>query len=193
MKFSAFIVANQQAILDEWVRHARTLLPAADAMSLEQLEDHGRQLILAIAKGMDVPQSEAQRFAKSQYRAADPDVAPTAAAQHGLARQLSGFDPMQMHGEFRALRASILRLWARSDLADTGAGGAEEIARFNEALDQALAESVERYSSEVSKSRDMFLAVLGHDLRGPLTAVRMGADLLLGALPSLPNNPNPGP
>jgi len=56
--------------------------------------------------------------------------------------------------------------------------GAQEIARFNEALDQALAESVERSSAEISKARDMFLAVLGHDLRGPLTAVRMGADLL---------------
>jgi signal transduction histidine kinase len=85
---------------------------------------------------------------------------------------------MQMHGEFRALRASILKLWARSDLVDTGASGAEEIARFNQAVDQALADSVERYSSEVSKSRDMFLAVLGHDLRGPLTGIRMAADLL---------------
>ena len=140
MKFSAFIVANQQAILDEWVRHARTLLPAAGSMSLEQLEDHGRQLVLAIAEDMDTPQSEAQRFAKSQYIVADPALAPSAAAQHGRSRQLSGFDPMQMHGEFRALRASILGLWARSDLADTGAVGAEEIARFNEALDQALAE-----------------------------------------------------
>lgn len=178
MKFSAFIVANQQAILDEWVRHARTMLPIAQGMSVEELEDHGRQLILAIAADMESPQSEKQRFTKSQYIVAEPDAPLTAAAEHGRSRQLAGFDPMQMHGEFRALRASVLRLWAASEPAGTGAIAAEEIARFNESVDQALAESVARYSAEVSKSRDMFLAVLGHDLRGPLTAIRMGADLL---------------
>jgi signal transduction histidine kinase len=103
---------------------------------------------------------------------------PTAAAEHGRTRQIAGFDPMQMHAEFRALRASILRLWARSALADTGAVGAEEITRFNEAVDQALAESIERYSAEVARSRDMFLAVLGHDLRGPLSGISMAAELL---------------
>lgn len=105
MKFSAFIVANQQGILDEWVRHARTMLPIAQGMSVEELEDHGRQLILAIAADMESPQSEKQRFTKSQYIVAEPDAPLTAAAEHGRSRQLAGFDPMQMHGEFRALRA----------------------------------------------------------------------------------------
>jgi signal transduction histidine kinase len=43
--------------------------------------------------------------------------------------------------------------------------------RFNEAIDQALAESIANYSDEVARSRDTFLAILGHDLRVPLTAV----------------------
>jgi signal transduction histidine kinase len=53
-----------------------------------------------------------------------------------------------------------------------------EITRFNEAVDQALAESVARYSDEVSRSRDTFLAILGHDLRSPLSAVSMSAHYL---------------
>jgi signal transduction histidine kinase len=178
MRFSEFIVANQRAILDEWVTHARTLVPWANAMSVEQLEDHGRQLILAIAEDMGVAQTEELRAFKSKYRAEQPEPPHTAAAEHGRTRQASGFDPMQMHGEFRALRASILRLWARSELADTGPVGAEETARFNEAVDQALAESVERYSAEVAKSRDLFLAVLGHDIRGPLGAIGVAGELL---------------
>jgi signal transduction histidine kinase len=36
-------------------------------------------------------------------------------------------------------------------------------------LDKALAQSVQRYSSKVAATRDMFLAVLCHDLRGPLS------------------------
>jgi signal transduction histidine kinase len=177
MRFSAFIVANQDAILDEWVRHARTLLPPASGMSREQFEDHGRQLVLAIAANMERPQSEEERAAKSKYTASEAP-APSAAGSHGAARQHAGFDPVQMHAEFRALRASILRLWAKSDLADTGAVGVEEITRFNEAVDEMLADSVERYSAEVARSRDMFLAVLGHDLRGPLSGISVGADLL---------------
>jgi signal transduction histidine kinase len=178
LKFSAFIVDNQQAILDEWVAHARTLLPSAAAMSRDELEDHGRQLVVAIAADMEGARSDAERSARARNRPTDPGAAPTAAAEHGRTRQIAGFDATQMHAEFRALRASVLRLWARSDRADTGPAGAEEIARFNEAVDQLLAESVERYSAAVAKSRDMFLAVLGHDLRGPLSGISVAADLL---------------
>ena len=54
-----------------------------------------------------------------------------------------------------------------------------DITRFNESVDQALAESIARYADEVSRSRDTFLAVLGHDLRSPLSAVSTLADYLL--------------
>jgi len=53
-----------------------------------------------------------------------------------------------------------------------------EITRFNEAVDQALAESIASYSDEVVRSRDTFLAILGHDLRSPLSAVTMSAAYL---------------
>jgi signal transduction histidine kinase len=35
----------------------------------------------------------------------------------------------------------------------------------------ALAESIANYSNEVARSRDTFLAILGHDLRSPLSAI----------------------
>jgi signal transduction histidine kinase len=53
------------------------------------------------------------------------------------------------------------------------------MARFNEALDQALAESVARYAAMVKQSRDIFLGVLGHDLRTPLQAMSLGAEFLM--------------
>jgi signal transduction histidine kinase len=54
----------------------------------------------------------------------------------------------------------------------------QEIIRFNEAIDQALAESITEYDQAVSGYRDMFLAVLGHDLRSPLNAI-LGASSFL--------------
>ncbi len=54
----------------------------------------------------------------------------------------------------------------------------EDVARFNEAVDQALAESIASYSERVAHSRDTFLAVLGHDLRSPLSAITSALVLL---------------
>ena len=82
------------------------------------------------------------------------------------------------------MRASVLALWKRwkagaPSESVAGASEIEDIMRFNESIDQALAESVDSYSSAVTTSRDMFLAVLGHDLRSPLSAIGMTGRLLL--------------
>ena len=81
-----------------------------------------------------------------------------------------GFDLRQLVAEFRALRATVLRLWIKHKRYGDEQG-AYEISRFNEAIDEALAESVESYSGELARSRDTFLAILGHDLRSPLHAL----------------------
>jgi signal transduction histidine kinase len=51
--------------------------------------------------------------------------------------------------------------------------------RFNEAIDEALAESTAAYAERVGRSRDIFLAILGHDLRAPLQAIGMSSDILM--------------
>ena len=178
MRFSAFIESELDEIVTEWGAFARTMLPSAKTMSELALRNHGRDILLAIAKDMETSQSEDQRSAKS--KGAEPVLgAPeTAAATHGALRQLAGFDLLQLVGEFRAMRASVLALWRRRQGDDQATRAIEEIARFNEGIDQALAESVERYSAGVEASRDMFLAVLGHDLRGPLSGINMSNQLL---------------
>ena len=178
MKFSSFIETNLEAILEEWDAFARTLLPAAKTMTDPQLRDHAREILLTIAKEMETSQSEDQRSAKSRRISGAPG-AVTAGASHGAARHVSGFDLPQLVGEFRALRASVLSLWSRSAVVTYVQPALEEIARFNEAVDQALADSVERYSADVARSRDIFLAVLGHDVRGPLSGIRMATDVLV--------------
>jgi hypothetical protein len=60
---------------------------------------------------------------------------------------------------------------------------AYEMARFNEAIDQSLAESVATYSEELARSRDTFLAILGHDLRSPLAAIGGALHILAGSAP----------
>ena len=53
-----------------------------------------------------------------------------------------------------------------------------DMIRFNEAIDQALCESIASYEQAVETTRKTVLGVLGHDLRTPLGAVTLGTDLL---------------
>ena len=177
MKFSAFINESLDAIVADWEAFARTL-PAGQTMSTLALRDHSREILLAIASDMELRQSPQERAAQSQEIVPDEASSTSAAAEHGALRQMAGFDLVQLFAEFRAMRASVMAFWQRSGGPEAGASSAEEIARFNEGMDKALAQSVQRYSGEVAASRDMFLAVLGHDLRGPLSGINMSAHVL---------------
>jgi len=89
------------------------------------------------------------------------------------------------------LRASVLRQWRESgpqpDLNDI-----DDITRFNESIDQSLTEAVRGFTEQVNRERelllgkeqearglaetsnlakDMFLATLSHEMRGPLNAI----------------------
>jgi signal transduction histidine kinase len=174
MRFSDFIRGNLDEIVSEWETFARTLLPAAKSMSDLALRDHSRDILIAIAKDMDTSQTNDERAMKSTRLGLAAGALETAAAAHGAVRQLAGFELTQLVGEFRAMRASVLALWRRRAGGNVGSSAIEEIARFNEGIDQALAESVERYSTDIST----FLAVIGHDLRSPLWSIQGSSDLL---------------
>ncbi len=83
-----------------------------------------------------------------------------------------------MVSEYRALRASVLRLWTRSKETLT-ADDFEDLTRFNETIDQSLAESVGRFATDLEKAREIFIGILGHDLQSPLSAVLSGSEFML--------------
>jgi signal transduction histidine kinase len=175
MKLSQFINEHEEEILVEWETFAETMLPAAESMSKTELRDHGKQILLAIAKDIDTQQTSVQQDRKSQGLAGAAD--DSAASTHGTLRQVSGFTLLQLAAEYRALRATVLRLWLPV------AGGmtdsvVNDMVRFNEAIDQALAESAMTYSRHAAVVRDTFLAILGHDLRSPLGTMTMAGDYL---------------
>lgn len=178
MKLEAFIRTNLEVILREWEEFARTLTPGAENMDALALRDHARQMLLVIADDLATPQTEAKRESKSRGEAA-PALRDTAATTHGALRFTSQFSIGQVAAEFRALRATVLRLWTQE-----GSSEPEGLVRFNEAIDQALAESIEAYSAKANLTRDLFIGVLGHDLRAPLATIGSAADVLLAHPPS---------
>ena len=54
----------------------------------------------------------------------------------------------------------------------------EDVIRFNEAIDQALAESIGFFSEQVDQARNLLLGMLGHDMRNPLNTILMTASYL---------------
>lgn len=176
MKLSAFILSNLEAILKEWEDFAASLAPLEDSTKAE-LRDHASAVLLVIAKDLDTPQAEHESIAKSKGLMA-ASAGATAAETHAEERVAAGFSGDQVMAEYRALRSSVLRLWARSTELTT-AEDIQDMIRFNEAIDQAQTESMARYSRMLREAQNLFLAILGHDVRTPLGAVSMGAQVLL--------------
>jgi signal transduction histidine kinase len=179
MRLSEFIVLHIDRIVDEWEQFAKTITPAADAMDSHALRDHARSILLAAARDMCKPQTPTEQAAKA--RGEGPEKTPSldeAGASHGELRHAVGFDLVQMTSEFRHLRACVIRLWVNS-LDSPDLAYFQDMIRFNEAIDEALAESTAAYAEQVNHSRDIFLAILGHDLRAPLQAVSMSTEILM--------------
>jgi signal transduction histidine kinase len=179
MRLAEFISANREPILAEWEEFARTCTPAAGTMDIVALRDHANEMLTVIAEDLRTPQDRREQAAKARGNApADDQQLPTAAEEHGAGRAESGFSVEQMISEYRALRASVIRLWTRAE-GKLEAENLEDLTRFNEAIDQSLAESVTRYTEEMEHSKEIFLAILGHDLRTPLAAIYMSAEFML--------------
>lgn len=176
IKLSKYILEEMPRILACWDEYARTMTPAADEMSMHALRDHSEAMLRAVAMDIDSPQTRSEQQHKSLGDSTE-DVSSSAASEHGHLRHASNFTLIQLSSEFRALRASVLRLWLQQVEQVTPAV-LDDVIRFNEAIDQALAESIVTYSGRAAHSRDMFDAILGHDLRGPLSAMSLAGELL---------------
>jgi len=172
VKLSEFIRENHEGIVAEWETFAGTLLPAAGGMSGIALRDHAEEILAAIVADLDSPQAGAEQSRKSKGRGEEHRM-ESVGKTHAALRIEDGFRLSQLVAEYRALRASVLRLFEK-------AGGTDirQVTRFNESIDEALVEATNRYMLVMDRTRDQFLALLGHDLRTPLGAILMSAGLL---------------
>jgi signal transduction histidine kinase len=180
MRLSDFIQANIEPILMEWETFARSLLPGK-TMTIVALRDDAGSILKATARDMQNRQSLEQQTNKSKGEGGADTAASArldnASALHGVERVESGFHITDVFAEYRALRASVLRLW-RESLPEPSLHDIDDITRFDESLDQSLARGVASYSKRIDESRQMFLAILSHDLRNPISCIRMASELV---------------
>ena len=179
MRLADFILGNIEPILVEWEAFARSV-PLGAQMDKLALRDHAQDILRATAWDMKSAQTAAQQSDKSKgdgRACVGSSRLDGASDDHAEERVTSGFDLLEVVAEYRALRASVVRLWRESTPA-ADARDVDDLTRFNESIDQSLTEAVRSYTSRVDRSRQMFLAILGHDLRNPLNSVMMSASLL---------------
>ena len=178
MRLAEFILSNVEPILNGWEIFARSI-GAGQHLDQLALRDHAGQILQATARDMISPQTVVERSQKSKGLEDQKlnSALDGASDAHAIDRLGLGFDMLEVMSEYRAMRASVLQLWRDSGPA-ADERDVEDLTRFNESIDQSLSKAVASFTKRVDQARDMFLAILSHDLRNPLNAIAMSARVL---------------
>lgn len=178
MRLADFILTNTESILSGWEMFARSMR-AGEHLNQLELRNNAAQILQATARDMKSPQTAVERANKSKglFHQHDNDALDGASDIHAVERLSLGFNMLEVMSEYRALRASVLQLW-RDSSPDADERDVDDLTRFNESIDQSLSKAVASYTKRVDEARDMFLAILSHDLRNPLGAIAMSANVL---------------
>ena len=180
MALAAFIRSNEKAIVAEWEAFAQTYVPSAAHMDRSALRDHIIGLLRFIADDLETSQTEQQRSQKAKGQGPKEGGARDSAAEtHADLRFTGGFDTVEMISEFRALRASVIKLWRAEWSKTQTVDILPDLLRFNEAIDQVMTESLSRFTNKVNRSGSLFIGTLVHDFHAPLVAVCDSAQALV--------------
>lgn len=184
MRFSEFIRLNVDAIASEWAAVGKPT-PPGERLSIQDRIGQCKAMLARIAADMEGG-GGSEQSCESGLGGVEPREGDRAAGGYGAARQREGLDLAQVAMEFRALRTNVLERWRRCPGRDLDVGDAVQSQRFNEGVDQALAESIDGYCANAGSSRDMLLGALGHGLRGPLMAISLSGRSL--SKPGMPDD-----
>jgi diguanylate cyclase (GGDEF)-like protein/PAS domain S-box-containing protein len=159
MRLSKFIIVNLEPILQEWQKFAATLVPLEQKKDELLLRDHLKKMLEVIAADLAVPETAEKKSKKSKGHYTNSKK--TFATIHGSDRLQSGFSLDAAIAEYRALRASVTRLWQEANIGQPESETTiNDIIRFNEAVDQSISESVTSYSLEKEKQTRVFETIL---------------------------------
>lgn len=188
MKLAAFIRSNTDIILDQWDKFTFSI-DSASVLNKRERRDHAKEMLLVIAADLEHPQTETEQIAKSKGQGPVTGT-ETAAEVHGIERFTEGFSINETVAEYRALRANVLRLWLAQVELVSSPEYIDDMQRFNEAIDQALDESLASYTERKEMDSLMLDTILSAspdqtfvlDTQGRFTYVNDAA-LLLFKLP----------
>lgn len=151
MRLPTFIIDNIDRIIAEW---KGAVLPSASP-----LEGQAKQILMAVAADIESGTVSSSSSAVVTVRT--------------ILRNVPDFKLEQVGEALRALRGVVPALWKPE-----GANAYRELRQFHEAIDFAAGEAMSQHVLQVERTRSLFLGMLGHDLRTPLSAVRMACQYI---------------
>jgi signal transduction histidine kinase len=184
MKLGALIHSQLDAIVERWEAATREALGPAKVATLgETLRDPYLNLILQTLA--DTPAAfSRERSSRALHGEGHNAPEQDSAARYVALRYAAGLTVADMVCELGLLWPTVLSVSRATGNLDQEAS-LDELERFTGALHRMLARSVQGYLDKVSAAGDMFLAILGHEIRNPLQAIAVAGKLL--AVPSLPD------
>lgn len=162
-RVSEFLRSKQNEICALWEDEVRREVPAFRAMSRPVLLDHVHEFLDGLANWIDGRTEDAERgFSRL-------------AEGHALQRLGYGVGLETLTREYSKLRVTLLRMLMA---VDPTPDVREEIVRLHEGMDRAINVAMHRYATRREEVRERFVAILGHDLRDPLSTVVISANML---------------
>ncbi len=179
MRLSTHLRTNAPTILAAWDAFAATLVQDGSMLDPATLRDHAGEILAAIADELERPPASSGTDPLPDAEEAPSEDLEAAAGIHADTRMVSGFAIDAMITEYRAFRTSVVRLWLAAGGGLDQPRDMEDLVRFHEAMDLAIAESVAHYTDQTRKSTELFIGILGHDIRNPLGTISMSAQYLV--------------
>ncbi len=158
---------HRDALLARWREQVRQL-PSAAGLDTPTLNDHVPSLLDELAVAF---MTRDEKTIPEALREGSPP-------SHGIQRLKDGFDLEEVVAEYNIMRACI------HDLADSHGLSLQgkPLHLINKIFDGAIGLAVqtyaERQASDVKRRREEYLAFVAHDLRTPLSAISLSAELL---------------
>ncbi len=173
---AALIRHERGTLLAEW-RRVVGQLPVARNLDVPTLNNHIPDLLEELADELESYSDESMVGELKKN-----------SVIHGLDRLRLGFDVEEVVAEYNALRDVIQDLIERHDLSLRGPVNRT----INRVIDMSIGLAVKTYAAqkalEIQQRREEHLAFVAHDLRSPLAAIAMAAQLLERAVPDVAND-----
>lgn len=171
-QLAALIKHERDALLSRW-REQVSQLPSAKYLDTPTLNDHVPALLDELAAALC---SMSDQTIPEALLSGSPPI-------HGMQRLQDGFDIVEVVAEYNILRGCI------HDFAK-GHGLRLEDEAFhilNRVLDESIGLAVQTYATqqalEIQRRREEYLAFVAHDLRSPINAISLAAEILQAQLP----------
>jgi signal transduction histidine kinase len=165
-QLASFVRDNKQRLIDRWIEHVRRD-GQADDQSRPQLRDHMPHMIEALAVALETGEVK-------------PDHIEEITKTHAGTRVEQQYDLQELIDDYRILRAVVLReIEVAPQISDASRPAVRAAAVMDEALDMAIGQAVELHVAHRERMRDVFIGILGHDLRSPVSVIRLTTQALL--------------